>query len=174
MHHNNPAPERHVVVTHSLGGPIRTIAPDDRDHLAEDAEALLAAGELLAALAHDPSTLMLCSQCGELEAAMMKVGTQDGWCSACLDRAAEHALGQALQAKVDEWREAIASTKRAGSPELTEDAELIVADFARLLGEPAPDGLDVIPEALRRPLGKPAWLDGVDRSQLGTQYDGRL
>jgi hypothetical protein len=31
----------------------------------------------------------LCSQCGEQMSVMVKVGTQDGWCSACLDEAAE-------------------------------------------------------------------------------------
>lgn len=32
---------------------------------------------------------MLCSQCGERAAVMVKIGTDDGWCTTCLDEAAE-------------------------------------------------------------------------------------
>ena len=31
----------------------------------------------------------LCSQCGERESVMVKIGTDDGWCTACLDEAAD-------------------------------------------------------------------------------------
>lgn len=34
-------------------------------------------------------TERLCSQCGERMSAMVKVGTTDGWCTVCLDEAAE-------------------------------------------------------------------------------------
>jgi hypothetical protein len=43
---------------------------------------------LAARLAEGPKQ-RLCSQCGEQMSVMVKVGTQDGWCSACLDEAAE-------------------------------------------------------------------------------------
>jgi hypothetical protein len=31
----------------------------------------------------------ICSQCGERSSAMVKIGTTDGWCTICLDEAAE-------------------------------------------------------------------------------------
>lgn len=36
-------------------------------------------------------TPRVCSQCGERDSAMVKIGTTDGWCTACLDEAAEPA-----------------------------------------------------------------------------------
>jgi hypothetical protein len=46
--------------------------------------------DILAARAAQPDWL-LCGQCGEQPAAMVKVGTDDGWCTHCLDEAAEPA-----------------------------------------------------------------------------------
>jgi hypothetical protein len=44
----------------------------------------------------------LCSQCGERESAMVKVGTLDGWCTACLDEAAGVG-GPRGQSVTQEW-----------------------------------------------------------------------
>lgn len=43
-----------------------------------------------------PSEVM-CGQCGEQHATMLKVGTADAWCPACLDEAAEDALRARLE-----------------------------------------------------------------------------
>lgn len=36
----------------------------------------------------DAPSVWLCSQCGELPTVMVKIGTDDGWCTKCLDEAA--------------------------------------------------------------------------------------
>jgi hypothetical protein len=45
----------------------------------------------------------LCSQCGELPSAMVKIGTTDGWCVKCLDEAADSRVTAAVEALADEW-----------------------------------------------------------------------
>lgn len=39
----------------------------------------------------------LCSQCGELPGAMLKLGTTDLWCIDCLDEAAESGLRERIE-----------------------------------------------------------------------------
>lgn len=56
-----------------------------------------------------PVEALLCGQCGEEPAAMVKLGTSDGWCVTCLDNAAEPLTDvAALLAAADEMELVIA------------------------------------------------------------------
>lgn len=63
-----------------------------------------------AAVAALTEAASLCSQCGELPSVMVKIGTTDGWCTECLDRAAAtpDAGIKALVAAADEMSAVIA------------------------------------------------------------------
>lgn len=45
----------------------------------------------------------MCSQCGERMAAMVKVGTSDGWCTVCLEEAADSEVAARVEAVLRHW-----------------------------------------------------------------------
>jgi len=59
---------------------------------------------------------LLCSQCGEMPSVMVKIGTTDGWCTRCLDEAADPSgLREAIEARIAQFDRA-AEMKDADDP----------------------------------------------------------
>jgi hypothetical protein len=87
---------------------------DQRRTAERVAEALAPAVEqIVRAHAEADRAERLCSQCGERMSCMVKIGTDDGWCTVCLDEAAEPAAEaerdkargalRRVEALLDEW-----------------------------------------------------------------------
>ena len=70
--------------------------------------------------------VLLCGQCGERLACMVKVGTADGWCGACLDEAAESDVGGAAKA----WDEGMRTGTSRAMRYMSDEPNLPLASAA--------------------------------------------
>lgn len=113
-----------------------------------------------------PWTYLTCSQCGEQPSAMVKIGTDDGWCTACLDDAADHegcppkpdagALAAAVPvAGDDEVREAKIAAARRELCDTSHGDALRVSRALIVLGDGGVDLLAALDRDRRAPQPQP-------------------